>query len=85
MDCNYCRENYCAENTTNFGKEDPNFGSAWVKKFCTYNGPLDNFLIYFPYFILLVGVVLFVVETIFLKTFKAGNKLEKFYSTLGSN
>ena len=82
LDCNYCSMDYCGENVTNSGKENPNFNIWWVKKFCTFNGSLDNFLLYYPYFLLLIALILFAMEKLFLKTFKAGHKLEKFYSLI---
>ena len=82
LDCNYCQNDFCGANITNQGKENPNFNAWWVKKFCTYNGAVDNFLLYYPYFLLLIALLLFAMERIFLQTFKAGNKLEKFYSLL---
>jgi len=86
LDCTYCVKDYCGGNTTmdftNEGKESPGFNNWWVKKFCTYNGSVDPFLLFFPYFLLLIALILFALERIFLKTFQAGNKLEKFYSLL---
>ena len=65
---------------TNVGKEDPKFNDDWVKKFCTYNGSVDAFLLYFPYFLLLKALILFSMEKLFQKMI--GDKLEKFYSLL---
>ena len=53
-----------------------------MKKFCTYYGSVDDFLLYYPYFLLFIALILFALERIFLKAFKAGNKLEKFYNLL---
>ena len=82
LDCNYCQKDFCGENMTNVGKEDPQFNAWWVKKYCTYNGSVDAFLLYFPYFLLLVALILFAMEKLFQKVFNAGDKLEKFYSLL---
>ena len=86
LDCTYCVKDYCGGNTTmdltNEGKESPGFNNWWVKKFCTYKGSVDPFLLFFPYFLLLIALTLFALERIFLKTFQAGNKLEKFYNLL---
>jgi len=70
------------ENFTNVGRDDPKFNGWWVKKFCTYNGSVDGFLLYYPYFLLMIALILFALERIFLITFKAGDKLEKFYCLL---
>ena len=82
LDCNFCQRDYCGANITNGDKVDPNFNLWWVKKFCTYNGAVDNFLLYYPYFLLMIALILFALERVFLKVFQAGNKLEKFYSLL---
>ena len=82
LDCNFCQRDYCGPNITNGVKEDPKFNLWWVKKFCTYNGSVEDFLLYYPYFLLFIALILFALERIFLKAFKAGNKLEKFYNLL---
>ena len=90
LDCNYCQEDVCGTFSndthnvefTNTGKEDPKFNAWWVKKYCTFNGSVDGFLLYYPYFLLMIALILFALERVFLKTFKAGDKLEKFYNLL---
>jgi len=82
LDCNYCVDDFCSAEMTNINKTNPGFNAWWVKKFCTYNGSVDNFLLYYPYFLLLMALLLFALERIFLITFNAGNKLEKFYHLL---
>ena len=88
LDCTYCVSDFCGANAThqfsNEGKPEPEpkFNNWWVKKFCTYNGSVDNFLLYYPYFLLMIALILFALERVFLKVFQAGNKLEKFYSLL---
>ena len=46
LDCTYCVKDYCGTNHTNTGKENPGFNAWWVKKYCTYNGSVDGFLLY---------------------------------------
>ena len=47
---------------------------------CTYDPKVvDQFLLYFPYEILLVAVLLFVVEKFFSKMFKVKDEAENFY------
>ena len=86
LDCTYCVQDFCGANATdtftNVGKEPPGFNNWWVKKFCTFNGAVDNFLLYYPYFLLMIALILFALEKFFHKVFQAGNKLEKFYSLL---
>ena len=43
---------------------------------------MDDFLLYYPYFLLFITLILFALERIFLKDFKAANKLEKFSNLL---
>ena len=64
------------------GKEDPKFNAWWIKKFCTLNGAVPAFMLYFPYFLLMVALVLVFIERVFQKAFNAGSKLDKFYSVL---
>ena len=93
LDCNYCQQDFCGTFSndthtvefTNTGKEDPKFNAWWVKKYCTFNGSVDGFLLYYPYFLLMIALILFALERVFLKTFKAGDKLEKFYNLLPYN
>jgi len=87
LDCNYCQEDFCQNvhepfNQTNVGKEDPKFNAWWIKKFCTLNGAVPAFMLYFPYFLLMVALVLVFIERVFQKAFNAGSKLDKFYSVL---
>jgi len=85
LDCNFCQEDHCQSkhgkvfynNLTN-----PNFNAWWVKKFCTMNGAVDPFMLYFPYFLLIIALSLFFIERVFSKIFESGNKLEKFYNLL---
>ena len=39
-------------------------------------------MLYFPFFLLLIALALLMIEKVFLKAFKAGSKLDKFYSLL---
>jgi len=83
LDCNFCQTDHCFPNTNaekNF--TDPGFNAWWVKKFCTMNGSVEPFMLYFPYFLLLIALLLFAVERMFLKIFQAGLKLETFYKFL---
>ena len=86
LDCNYCQQDFCGtfSNDTHPSStpKDPKFNAGWVKKYCTFNGSVDGFLLYYPYFLLMIALILFALERVFLKTFKAGDKLEKFYNLL---
>ena len=53
----------------------------WVLRKCTYDPEVvDQFLLYFPYVILFVAVLLFVVEKFFNKLFKVQDEAENFYN-----
>jgi len=84
LDCNYCQDDHCSSLGKEYvnEKEDPKFNAWWVKKYCTMNGSVEPFMLYFPYFLLLIAMALVMIERVFLKAFKAGSKLEKFYSLL---
>ena len=84
LDCNYCQKEHCSSHGKQFVNNDtnPGFNAWWVKKFCTMNGSVNPFLLYFPYFLLLIAMTLFMVEKVFQKAFKAGVHLEKLYSLM---
>jgi len=84
LNCNFCQDSHCSTQQEHFVniKEDPKFNTKWVKKFCTMNGSVETFMLYFPYFLLLIAMALVMIERIFLKAFNAGPKLEKFYNLL---
>ena len=84
LDCNFCP--YRSTNSSN--PEDgcfnsietkPGFNAWWVKKYCTYNGTVHDFLLYFPYFILLIALTIFILEKVFQRGFKSGEKINKLY------
>eukprot|EP00092_Neocalanus_flemingeri_P026006 GFUD01028186.1.p1 GENE.GFUD01028186.1~~GFUD01028186.1.p1 ORF type:complete len:488 (+),score=99.87 GFUD01028186.1:471-1934(+) len=84
LDCNFCQEDHCqAQGKIYFNNlTDPGFNAWWVKKFCTMSGAVDPFMLYFPYFLLIIAMSLFFIERVFSKIFEAGDKLEKFYNLL---
>ena len=84
LDCNFCQKDHCVSHGEEFvnQQEDPKFNAWWVKKFCTMNGSVNPFMLYFPYFLLLTATVLFMTERIFQKAFKSRVYLNKFYALL---
>ena len=55
----------------------------WALRKCTYDPEVvDQFLLYFPYVILFVAVLLFVVEKFFNQLFKVQDEAENFYNLL---
>jgi len=84
LDCSPCHHQHCRVGEEVFVNNDtvPGFNNWWVKKFCTMNGSIDPFMLYFPYFLLLIALALVFIERVFTKAFHAGTKLEKFYSLL---
>ena len=54
----------------------------WLKQYCTLDPKtVDQFLLYFPYVLLIVAVTLFAIERVFTRFFKANldNELARFY------
>ena len=52
----------------------------WALRKCTYDPEVvDQFLLYFPYVILFVAILLFFVEKFFNKIFKVQDEAENFY------
>jgi len=91
LDCNYCQADHCGLNFINNAsfpinmssiRQDPKFSGWWVKKYCTLNGTVKHFMLYFPYLLLIVALVLVLIERFFLRIFKAGLKMERFYKLL---
>ena len=62
--------------------QDPRFHLWWVRKACLFNGSVSPFLLYLPYIVLIMALVLYAIERVFSKAFKAGLKLEKLYKLL---
>ena len=62
--------------------EDPGFHAWWTKKFCTFNDSVDPFILYFPYFLLIVPLIILLIERLFMTIFKSGLKLDAFYNLL---
>ena len=87
LDCTYCLQDHCTfPNQTKIDQRrvgNPGYNTRWVKKFCTMNHEaVDPFLLYFPYFLLIVAMILIAIERTFVKAFKSGSKLDKFYALL---
>lgn len=84
LDCSPCHDDHCQVDGRVFKNNGtlPGFNLWWVKKFCTMNGSVDPFMLYFPYFLLIIALSLVFIERVFSRAFHAGTKLEKFYSLL---
>ncbi len=66
LDCNLCK-GQCADEAALIGKnvsattEDPGYNAWWVKKYCTMTA-VDGFILYFPYILLIMAVVIVLIE-----------------------
>ena len=88
FECNLCKQDYCSNDTATFSNTekdplDPGFNNWWVKKYCSFNGSVDGFIMYYPYFLLLIALLLYATEQIFVKSINAGDKIDKLYKLLG--
>merc|ERR1719464_1825849 len=55
----------------------------WLKQYCTLDPKTVNqFLLYFPYVLLIVAITLFAIERAFTRFFKATKQLEAFYKLI---
>ena len=70
LDCTYCQPGICPEDKTNLTNLDPPFNAWWVKKYCTYEA-LDEFILYFPYCLLIMALIMLFIERFFVTIFKA--------------
>ena len=83
LECTFCKDDLCTDlNISNNGVEDPEYFEDWIKEFCTFNGSVDPFILYFPYILLLVALVMVLMEKIFIALFRSHNKLDRFYKLL---
>ena len=83
LDCTLCQESICPKNFTS-DLPDPKFNAWWVKKFCTLNGTVDSFILYFPFVLLIIALLLILIERGFITIFRAGLELNNFYKLLQS-
>merc|ERR1711971_231953 len=85
--CNECTKGLCEDEKISL---DPNgtlikgpHDKWWLKQYCTLDPETVNqFLLYFPYVLLLVAVTLFAIERAFTRFFKATKQLEAFYDLI---
>ncbi len=85
LDCTWCQVGLpgCPVNYTSINTKDPEYNAWWVKKYCTFEF-VDGFILYFPYTLLIMALVLLLIERGFVTIFKAGLKLDAFYNLLVS-
>ena len=84
--CQYCDGNTCPELAKNLTRflPDPEYNAWFVKNYCTYDADLlDRFVLYFPYFLLGLPLIILLIERGFVAVFKSGLKLDAFYNLLG--
>eukprot|EP00095_Tigriopus_kingsejongensis_P004020 maker-scaffold5_size1054832-snap-gene-1.15 protein:Tk04020 transcript:maker-scaffold5_size1054832-snap-gene-1.15-mRNA-1 annotation:"leucine-rich repeat-containing protein 8e" len=84
LDCNFCQKDHCdgkLDRNRSEPHDDPGFNAWWVKKYCTFTS-VDEFILYFPYILLIMALVIVLIERIFVRMFKAGLKLDTFYNLL---
>ena len=81
LDCTLCQKDICPEEL--ISETDPKLNAWWVKKYCTYTA-VDNFILYFPFVLLVIALLLILIERGFISIFKAGMELNNFYKLLQS-
>lgn len=76
LDCTICKENNCKfedqpHNFTPYNGTDSSgpYNGWWVKKYCTFHGEtgVEEFILYFPYVILIIPLVMIVTEHCFIR------------------
>ena len=60
----------------------PKFNPRWARLYCSFNGSIDTFLMYYPFFLLLVAFTLLAIERMFLASMKSKGTTEQLYSLL---
>ena len=69
LDCNFCVKDYCHGKfgpDANYNQTDPNFSAWWVKKYCTFTA-VDGFILYFPYLLLVMALLIVLIERGFVR------------------
>ena len=77
LDCNFCQKDHCENkfkdpplNVTEEDRAelriDPKFNAWWVKKYCTMTA-VDSFILYFPYILLIMALVIVLIERVFVR------------------
>ena len=69
LDCTLCKPGICPSNMTK-NNSDPGYNVWWVKKFCTFES-VDEFVLYFPYCLLIMAFIIVLIERFFVTIFKA--------------
>ncbi len=97
LDCTPCQADRCPDDKfrTTYDDEEAqshadvdaskvnqkDINAWWVKKFCTMTA-VDEFIMYFPYILLIMAFVIVLIEKMFVRLFRAGLKLDMFYNLL---
>ena len=81
--CTACTKGLCEDESKirQENQKDPGHSAWWLKQYCTLDPKtVDQFLLYFPYVLLIVALTLFVIERAFNSFFKANldNELLRF-------
>ena len=81
MDCTFCQSNYCNDSSgityNQTGIENPQFNFKWVRQQCT--SPALDRVRYYPYLLILQGIILLVSKKFTTKIFSSGKKMKKLY------
>jgi len=81
--CTICTKGLCEDESKISQEKGPGHNAWWLKQYCTLDPKtVDQFLLYFPYVLLIVALTLFVIERAFNSFFKATKELEAFHSLL---
>ena len=67
LDCTLCQPGICPSNITR--ETDPGYNVWWVKKHCTFTA-INEFVLYFPYSLLIMAFVIVLIERFFVTIFK---------------
>ena len=67
LDCTLCQPGICHPNITR--ETDPGYNVWWVKKHCTFTA-INEFVLYFPYSLLIMAFIIVLIERFFVTIFK---------------
>ena len=83
LQCTICTKDICDPSKVANSDPDGNVNIYWLKNYCTFDPEaVDQFLLYFPYVLLIVAILLFLIERAFNTMFNANKELEIFHNLL---
>lgn len=83
LQCTLCKDDLCQQQRfSELVALDPGYCEDFVEEYCMVNGSVDSFLLYFPYILLVISLLMVGLEKTFIAVFRSTKRLEEFYNLL---